>query len=238
MKKTLSLAIVLSALATGIGMSAVILPTYVSGSSSPDSFDVATPAKLLDNSGLSANVPDGDTLSHALSVTHSYNGGWTESWVTNSSGNGTDYFASESNPIIVFDLGSDQEVGSAIIWQYQNNGGGSTNLGNNARLIDIRFNTEADGSTDFNDPPTEITVKNVTQLGGTNSAQLFSFPSKPTARYIQFEVTDNYYGQPDITTGGDRVGLGEVRFATEVPEPAAPALLGALALLGFLVRRR
>jgi hypothetical protein len=75
-------------------------------------------------------------------------------------------------------------------------------------------------------------------LGGVNSAQAFALPTTPAARYVQLEVTDNYYGQPNIVAGGDRAGLGEVRFATEVVPELSSALLGAPGLLGLLRRRR
>jgi hypothetical protein len=74
-------------------------------------------------------------------------------------------------------------------------------------------------------------------LSGVNSAQAFALPT-PTARYVQLEVTDNYFGQPGITAGGDRAGIGEVRYATEVVPELSSALLGALGLLGLLRRRR
>ena len=239
MKRTLPIALVVSALATGAGMSAIILPTYLDAVSAADSYSSGTPTQLVNGSGLSEAVPDGDTLSHALTVTHSFNGGFGESWVTN--GHDPDYFGVASPPTIVLDLGSDQPVGTVIFWQYQNNGGGAGRTGNHAMTVNVRVNTDAEG-TDFTGAPIDetVTVLNVeTGLNGVNSAQAFAITGQPTGRYIQLEVTDNYYGQPGISAGGDRVGLGEVRVATEVvPEVSSSALLGALGLLGLLRRRR
>jgi hypothetical protein len=242
MNKSLPLTLAASILATGVGMSAVILPAYVAGDSSPDSYSTATPDQLVNSAGLSEAVPDGDTVAHALTVTHNFSGRWQESWVT--SGHKPDYFAAAGPATIVFDLGSDQSVGSIILWQYGNNGGSSATAGardgNGTMTMNIRFNTEAEGSSSFaSSPTTAITMKEVwLGLSGVNSAQAFALPT-PTARYVQIEVTDNYYGQPNIVAGGDRAGLGEVRFATEVvPEPSATTLVGALCLLGLLRRRR
>jgi hypothetical protein len=221
-------------------MSAIILPTYLDAASTADSYSSSTPTQLVNGSGLSEAVPDGDTLSHALTVTHVFGGGFTESWVTNDHGSG-DYFAAvASPPTIVLDLGSDQPVGTVILWQYQNNGGGAGRTGNHAMTVNVRVNTDAEG-TDFTGAPIDetVTVLNVeTGLNGVNSAQAFAITGQPTGRYIQLEVTDNYYGQPGISAGGDRVGLGEVRVATEVVPEVSSALLGALGLLGLLRRRR
>jgi MYXO-CTERM domain-containing protein len=212
----------------------------VDGDSSPDSYLSATPEKMVNGAGLAEAIPDGDTVAHALTVNHSFGGGFADSWVSN--GHSPDYFAVAAPPTIVLDLGSEQTVGTIILWQYENSGGSNSTDGardgNDTLTMNIRFNTEAEGSSSFTGSSTTITMKEVwLGLGGVNSAQAFALPT-PTARYVQLEVTDNYYGQPNIVAGGDRVGIGEVRFATEaVPEPSS-ALLGALGLLGLLRRRR
>jgi hypothetical protein len=70
---------------------------------------------------------------------------------------------------------------------------------------------------------------------GKNSAQVFGLNG--TARNVQLTVTDNYRNFQGITAGGDRAGLGEVRFYGEViPEPAGLSLL--LLAGGFAMRRR
>lgn len=58
------------------------------------------------------------------------------------------------------------------------------------------------------------------------------------ARYVEFTVTDNYYSNGGFgpPAGGDRVGLNEIAFEA-IPEPSS-ALLGGVALLGLLRRRR
>ena len=115
-----------------------------------------------------------------------------------------------------------REVGSVILWQYENNGGGATaNVGNHSRTIEIRINTEAQGCVAFSDPAATVTLLPVTDsdadpdndLGGVNSAQFFAFDPLENGRYVQLSITDNYRGFQGITIGGDRVGLGEVRFA-------------------------
>jgi len=107
-------------------------------------------------------------------------------------------------------------VGSVILWEYQNDGGGDNRVGNHARTIELRFNTEAEGSAVFSGPATTVTMKPVL-THEENVAQDLTFAAR-TCRYVEMAVTDNHYGDPDglgvhPTIGGDRVGLGEVRFA-------------------------
>ena len=226
MRKTLTFALLVSALASGAGMGAIIVPSYLASASSPDSISSkGTPTNLVNGSGLSAPVVTGDTLAYALSVTHVYDGKWKKSWVTID--HVPDYFAGASaNPTIVFDLGEDRSISDLVIWQYQNQGGGGANGTQN---IDVRFNTAAEGTTTFSG-----TAQTLTVARATGNAQGFTVTGTPTARYIQFEVTDNYY---DGNVGGDRVGLGEVRVNV-VPEASVVSLLGSLSLLGGLLRRR
>lgn len=51
-------------------------------------------------------------------------------------------------------------------------------------------------------------------MGGLNPAQGFALGAL-TGRYVKVSITDNYYGLQGMTGGGDRVGLGEIRFTTE-----------------------
>ena len=193
----------------------VVVPTIVSESNT-NSYSTATTVSLNDNSGMTPGVNAGDALVAALTAVHA-NTGVFESWVTNDSA--PDYFVGSPTPTIVWDLtgGGDASVGSVILWQYQNDGGGDNRVGNHARTIKLRFNTEADGSAVFSGPETTVTMA-PTLTGEENIAQGFDLLGQ-TCRYVQMTVTDNHYGDPDglgvhATIGGDRVGLGEVRFAT------------------------
>ena len=124
--------------------------------------------------------------------------------------------------------------------------------GNSAKTIQLRFNTHAEGAVDFLKQPVTINLDHglisETPAGSPMPRQDFSLGAQ-TARYVEMRVTDNWYvAQGDGTAqdehghfvrGGDRVGLGEVRFSA-VPEPGAFALLsGGLMLLTTRgVRRR
>ncbi len=222
----------------------IIVPMLAT-SSNLNSYSTGTPGKLTDNSGLTAPVGAGVTLASILGVRHTFDGGFAQSWVTNAST--SDYFltgtGATSPPIFVWDLGQDLAIDHLVLWQYQNTGGGNANVGNHARTIVLRFNTEAEGFASFLGPVTNLTMLPVVDndgvpgndLGGLNLVQPLDLSAY--GRYVQMTVTDNYRGHQGIVNGGDRVGLGELRFdAHVVPEPATMALLGLGALA--LVRRR
>jgi len=186
----------------------------------------------INGARLNSPIPDGGPVSHALGVTHRYHGGWGGSFATTApGGGGSDFFESiapDDAVELVFDLtgGSDTPIGSVLLWQYENSGGGANRTGNHARTVEMRINTEAEGSTVFTGPPVTLTLLPVTDgdadpdndLGGINRAQGFTIEER-IGRFAQIALTDNYLGFQGITLGGDRVGLGEVRFGTEaLPE--------------------
>ncbi len=226
-----------------VAASAIIMPT-VSSVTNENAFSGQGFTFVVNNSGLTPAVNTGDSLASASAALHTY-GGFTESFVTNAST--TDYFATGSGattpPIVVFDLGTDTALANILLWQYQNDGGSPSSVGNHTRSLDLRFNTAAQGSGSFTGSTTAITMLPVADadgiggndLGGTNSAQVFGLSG--TARYVQLTITDNYRGFQGVVNGGDRAGLGEVRFFGEAVPEASTA--GLLLLSGsFLARRR
>ncbi|MFI4860841.1 MAG: PEP-CTERM sorting domain-containing protein [Phycisphaerales bacterium JB063] len=236
--RTLLAGLVAGALSVSAGAD-IIAPTYVDAASTPDALISAT--ETVNNNGMLTAVNGGDSLASALAAAHDFSGAYNQSWVTNAP-TGGDYFdAGVPNPTLVYDLtgGGDTTIGSILLWQYQNDGGG-TAVGNHARTIEVRINTDAQGTGSFAGPAQVLTLDSVLALGGTNSAQAFGLGGD-SGRYVQLTFTDNHFGDPDgqgVAGGGDRVGIGEVRFATEVvPEPGSLALLG-LGGLALLRRRR
>ncbi len=218
---------------------AIVVPT-LNSSANLNSFNA--PTFLTDNSGLSTPVNTGNTLAQASAATHIFDGGFAQSWVTNDSG--ADYFAgfgAANKPTFVWDLGSLSKVEDIVLWQYQNNGGDGTSIGNGTRTFELRFSdtTTFLGAADFSG-----TMASVLGMGGVNLAQAFDLTGvldANAARFVELRITDNYFGQPGISGGGDRVGLGEVRFnvsaAIVVPEPASAGLI-LLAGAALLRRRR
>lgn len=221
----------------------IIKPLLLS-STNANPFSVATPAKMIDNSGMTPAVNTGDSLASALTATHIF-GGFEQSWVTNASG--SDYFAGGTPaPEFIFDLQTDIVLDAVLLWNYQNDGGGNPDgagfrVGNQARTVELQFNTEAEGSASFDGPVTTVFLS--PEFAAPNDAQGLGLAT--TGRYVKMRVVDNHFGDPDgfgvhPTIGGDRVGLGEVRFhGTPVPEPGTMTLvaLGAAAM-GFGAWRR
>ncbi|WP_197529118.1 PEP-CTERM sorting domain-containing protein [Aeoliella mucimassa] len=200
----------------------------------------------INNDRMINPVNGGDSLATALTAVHEFGGVYDGSFVTTDPGSfPSDFFDSlpdgDTDVDLVFDItgGGDTSLGSVILWNYENSGGSNISAGNHARTIELRFNSEADGSESFDGPATTVTLLPVwdgdeddtNDLQGVNSAQAFSLGTPVTARYAMLSITDNYLGFQGITGGGDRVGLAEVRFASEtvVPEPSTLSLLALAA---------
>jgi hypothetical protein len=238
-----TLALIFATGSTAFAASSIIVPS-VNSSANENAFLGQGFTYVVNNSGMTPAVNNGDTLGSASAAVHNY-GNFTESFVTNAST--ADYFATgvgaATPPSVVFDLGTDTSLSQILLWQYQNDGGGAANVGNHTRTLTLRFNTAAQGAGSFSGAATAVTMLPVldndglggNDLGGINSAQVFGLGG--TARYVQLTITDNYRGFQGILNGGDRAGLGEVRFFGEaVPEASSAALL--LLSGGLLARRR
>lgn len=213
-------------------------------------------ADTINNDRMITAVNNGDSLTSALNATHEFGGVFDGSFVTTDPGGfPSDFFNSlpndDTDVDIVLDLtgGGDAIVGSIILWNYENSGGSTATAANQARTIEVRLNSEAEGAESFSGSVQTVTLLPVwdadddpsNDLGEVNSAQAFSLGSAVSARYALLSITDNYVGLNGMTGGGDRVGFAEVRFANEtvVPEPGSITLI-ALSLAGgsFLRIRR
>jgi len=164
------------------------------------------------------------------SAAEPYDGIPGETWVTNAPGGfPSDYVAVAGAPILIFDLGADYLLTEISTWGY------TTGNSNGVKNFDLRFATDAQGAGSFGAAQTGFTA-------ALSDITRDSHPLTPvTARYVEFTATANYFTAPGDGTGGelaggDRVGLGEVAFVL-IPEPSS-ALLGGVALLGLLRRRR
>lgn len=196
---------------------------------------------MIDNKGMKQTVDNQEATATALVVKHCFDEHFEASFVSlDLGGLNSDFFKelpNEDNDVdLVFDLtgGGDTTIQSVIFWQYQNVGTGKASLGNDARSIEVRINSEAQGATHFLSAPTLLTLKPVTDgdndpsndLGGVNSAQAFFLArGSIRGRYAQISITDNYLGYQGITSGGDRVGLGEIRFTSNIAKSLSQQIL-------------
>ena len=156
--------------------------------------------------------------------------GFNGVWATAAPGGfPADYIAIAGMPVLTIDLGQNRTLSEISVWGYV-----SSNA-NGVSVFSLQFATEAEGTgglgTSISFNPTYFPTNDDVQR------QSFGFGQSLSARYIEFTAIDNFFitpgdGSGGETPGGDRVGLGEIAFAsTTVPEPTTTALL-ALGLLG------
>lgn len=221
---------------SGTARADIVVPVFTSGTDlNTDTGNGFDPNNLTTDGGLSASVPNGDTLAHAQSVTMpAPDGNFGDFWETNSNGN--NYFDGNPTPVFVFDLGKDYAINNLLFWQNPIDPGN----GNQARDFSLRFSTDANGPNFSGAAAFSGTLSDVNSLpSGVNSAQTFA-QSGNFDRYIEVTLNNNYFNI--LGVGGDRVGLGKIRVdgLRSVPEPATLtlSLLGGAGLLCYGRRRR
>ena len=181
---------------------------------------------LIDGNGLSAALATDE--SNLATVTHG-DAGAADRWVTTAPGGGvSDWFASNGGTTVIFDIVLD---GTHTLDQFVNWGYGfaSTN-GNSMSDVTLDFYTNGTGAGAA-DSSQNITADLVF---GTASIQSLTPVS---ANFVRLTVNDNHFPGEAPSFGGDRVGLVEIAFTNNVPEPGSLALLG-LGGLALLRRRR
>lgn len=209
-----SLALVISANAATI-----ITPNTPTGNVTPSAG--SSYASLVNSSGLSSSVISGMDTATALLVTQS--AATADTYVTPATGAGTDYFiAGGTAPVLTFALGDAyNDIDSIILWNY--------NLSvNSTTQFSLAFFSDASATIQVGS-----TITGLTALADITNGQQIFFGGGGTVdfdgvRAIQMTLTDN--------NGGNRVGLGEIRFS-QTPEPSRVLFIG-LAGFGLLLRRR
>lgn len=213
----------LAAFTLGSAHAAVLVtPTSIANTSGVSEFFPA--ANIINDSGLSGAAD----ITTYTTVTHSSAGAgnaWTTDDVPPAAG---DYYAQGGTAaIFTLSLGQTYDLTDFVFWGYHF----GTPNGNEGREFTLSFST--DGGTTF---PTSTSVSNPLNTLAVSAASTLPLGGTFTANAVQLEITDNHFG--GTAAGGDRIGLGEVKFIGDaIPEPST-ALLGSLALLGLLRRRR
>jgi hypothetical protein len=243
--RTLALA---TALASSASAANVINPVGITLSGADALFPAA---HLIDGSGLPFSLPNGASL--PATWNHRWGSPATDSWVTGAPGGfPSDWYAAAGGvPRFVLDLGQDTALDAVHLWPYSGISGVTNTIqGNSAKSLEFRFNTAAQGNAAFAGPAVGVTMEHgpvsQTPAGFVLPRQDFALGAH-TARWVEMRITDNWFVPPGdgstqdehghLMRGGDRVGLGEVRFSI-IPEPAAYAGAVALGLAGFAVLRR
>lgn len=173
--------------------STLVTPTAVSSNTAASDFFPV--GQLIDNSGLSgtATVANLDTISHADASQGDV------SWVTADPGD--DYFAAGGpTPVLTFDLGGTFVLTDLVLWGYTF----FTANNNEAKSFTVEFST--DGGVTFTD-----SVDVTKTARSDNAAATLSFGGPFIANVVRVSITDNFFAA-EGALGGDRVGLGEVKF--------------------------
>lgn len=174
---------------------ATILVAPISVTSSTAASDTFDADSLIDGSGLTSL-----SLGNIANATHEIAAN-ANAWVTTSEGSvDGDYFAgSNPNPTLTFNFSESVLLTDLVVWGYSF---GSTN-NNEAKELELSFST--DGGTTFGQ-----TINISHNLTALNS-ETISFGTAVEANAVHLVITDNHFdGTPG--NGGDRVGLGEIRF--------------------------
>jgi len=167
-------------------------------------------ANITNGSGLSA-APTAENFS---TITHAAASGST-AWTTDAPGGGSaDYFAlgeaSAPTPVFLFEFAEAHEFTHFIYWGYHF---GRAN-GNEAKSFTLDF-SEDGGNTFVRS--LDLTSPAISTLNATS----FDFGESIPADTIRLTLTDNWF---DDFGGGDRVGLGEIRFLGETPPNPNPVI--------------
>lgn len=175
--------------AVGRGQDILITPTAITSSTSgTDSFSAV---HLIDGSGLSNTPTLANLGTHAAPDS-------SNAWVTTDSS--PDYFLFLPNPVLTCALGSTHFVSELVLW-------GDDGSPNEAKSFTVTFSIDG---TRFSNA---INLTSPARLGGFPTRLPFPGGAR-VASHVRVTVTDNYYSFfPPRTAGGDRVGLGEIRFA-------------------------
>lgn len=179
---------------------------------------------LINNTGFAA----APTVSNFATLTYTEAGGATQ-WVTATAAGfpSSNYFdQGQIPPQFTLDLGGSFALTDLVVWGY------STGNSNEASDFLVEFSTDGGASYYAN-----RLVQTTFHLGNGNA--VLTFGDDFTADFVRLTMLDNTKGRGISTLpGGDRVGLGEIKFlALAIPEPASFGLLltGAMSLM---MRRR
>ena len=165
---------------------------------------IVRPVAVVTDAPTFAALPVDELLSMEGLTVHNYattNDSSSNVWATDDpNGSSGDYFANDTpSPVLDFHLDGTHQLTDIAIWGYLQSSR------NDVKTLTVE--TSSDGGQTFSDP-IELTKPSVDQeristlsLGGTFAAN-----------FVRVTLTDNYYEEGE--SGGDRVGLAEVRFLT------------------------
>lgn len=192
----------------------LITPTGVTSSTSGT--DESAAIHMINGSGLSGTP----NLANAIAIDHDDGSDPNVVWRTTLSGF-NDYFSLFAAPVLTFTMPGLVTLSDMVVWDYTFGG----TDGDNARTFRVSFSTDGGGT--FDRP---VLLEQASNAGG---AEILSFGESRTANAVRVEILDNFFG---ITlTGGNKVGLGEIRFieaSTDQRGVGFPRLVGEAVDIG------
>ncbi len=150
---------------------------------------------LIDNIGLT-NL--NATAANYANVTHTASR--DSLWVTKTRSDDYYFDGLNPNPQFIVNLDKHYFLESLVVWGY----GGNTNEGSN---FTVEFSD--DGGTSYYD---FVNVQTSALLGVNQETLTFTYGYRANA--VRITITDNAGGRGFPGVGGDRVGLGEIKFLT------------------------
>jgi hypothetical protein len=176
----------------------VVVPASILSSTAATDYYPA--ANLINGGGLSA-VP---TAGNLATVTHA-SAGTSSTWVT--AAGGTDWFAvAKPPPVLTLGLAREFSLSALVVWGYPVV---TTPNNNEAKTFVAEFSV--DGGATWGGAVT------LTHARTAQASEVLTF-SPRRANAVRLTITDNHYGTAGAS-GGERIGLGEIRFlgTTEIP---------------------
>lgn len=169
-------------------------------------------AALVDSISLSALVPTGMDTAAALEVTQQQNGPEV-AYVTNTTTAKGRYFSGGGPlPVLTFILGGAyNNVNSIVVWNYFAQGKGNGTNTNGTKEFSLAFFSDEAATRQIGSTVTGLTLA---AASDPQQAEQVFFGDDGRLKFdgvkaIQMTLTDNH--------GGNRVGLGEVRFSQTAP---------------------
>lgn len=231
--KTNTIAALASLLAGSAHAAVLVTPSSIAYTVVPEQEDegnnLATEANLINSSGLTGtpDITNYATTTHSAVSLSAPGNVWAT--IDPGAGGGDFYTQGGIPPVFTMSLDQTYDLTDFVYWGYFF---GTTANGNEGRQFQLEFST--DGGATF---PASTTVESPLGTIAVADANTLSLGSTFQADLVRMTVLDNHFGATGIN-GGDRVGLGEIRFIGDaIPEPST-GLLGSIALLALLRRRR
>jgi hypothetical protein len=181
----------------------VVTPAAVVTSTGATDFYPAV--NLINGSGLSG-TPTAATVGTILHAGVSA----STAWVT--AVGGSDWYAvAKPPPVLTFSLPGAYSVSGMVLWGYPT---GTSPNNNEAKTLRVEFSTDAGA--------TWTGAITLTHARTAQASETLVFPAR-AADAVRVTITDNHFGTAGAA-GGDRVGLGEIRFLGTAAVPSHPVL--------------